>query len=84
MLKNLLLAIGSRTFPSATNIISLNEENISNYQNSIIIIQNTLGQVVKKLSFNKYIDVSDLIQGCYFLQIVLSNGENYKTKFIKQ
>jgi len=68
----------------AANEISLSIENISNYQNSIITIQNTLGQTVKKLSFTKNIDVSDLPQGCYFLQITLSNKEIYKAKFIKQ
>jgi hypothetical protein len=67
-----------------TESISLNIENISNYQNSTITIQNTLGQTVKKIPFSKNIHVSDLAEGCYFLQITLSNGETYKTKFIKQ
>lgn len=72
-------------YPNPTsNTLSLNTDNVSNYQNSTITIQNTLGQTVKKLSFAKNIDVSDLSQGCYFLQITLSNGETYKTKFIKQ
>ncbi len=68
----------------ATNVISLNSESISNYQNSTIIIQNTLGQTVKKISFTKNVDISDLAEGCYFLQILLPSGETYKTKFIKQ
>jgi len=68
----------------ASNTISLNIEETFNYRNSTITIQNTLGQTIKKLSFTKNIDVSDLSEGCYFLQVTLSTGEVYKAKFIKQ
>ena len=68
----------------AINIISLNVSDIVNYQNAAIAIQNSLGQTIKKLSFTKNIDVSDLLAGCYFLQITLVNAKSYKTKFIKQ
>jgi len=67
-----------------SNIILLCFESISDYPNSTVTIQNTLGQTVKKISFTKNIDVSDLAEGYYFLQVVLSNGEMYTTKFIKQ
>lgn len=67
-----------------TDKISLAFNDIPNYENSIITIQNTLGETVKKLSFSKSVYVSDLPQGCYFLQITLQSGEAYKTKFIKQ
>ena len=69
--------------PSA-NAISLNISGVTNYQNSNISIQNTLGETVKKIPFSKDIDISDLAEGCYFLQVTLPNGETYKTKFIKQ
>ncbi len=68
----------------ATNIISLNTNGNNNYQNSTVTIQNTLGQTIKKIPFTKNIDVSDLSEGCYFLQITLQSGEIYKIKFIKQ
>lgn len=72
-------------YPNPTsNTISLNIENISYYQNSTVTIQNTLGQTIKSLPFTKNIDVSELPEGCYFLQIILSNGETYKGKFVKQ
>jgi len=72
-------------YPNPTsNTISLNISGTSNFKNSIITIQNVLGEEIKKLSFAKNIDVSDLPQGYYFLQITLSTGENYKAKFIKQ
>ncbi len=74
-------------FPNpASNTISLNVEGI-NFQNSTITIQNTLGETIKKLlvsnvELSKNIPVSDLPEGCYFLQITLSNGERYKTKLV--
>jgi hypothetical protein len=72
-------------YPNPTaNQISVSIENISDPRNSIITIQNTLGQTVKKTSLTKNVDVSDLSQGCYFIEIILSCGETYKTKFIKQ
>lgn len=72
-------------YPNPTsNTISINFENISNSQNATITIQNVLGEEVKKLSFTKILDVSNLAEGCYFLQVTLQNGENFKTKFIKQ
>lgn len=72
-------------YPNPTsNTISLNIKSVSNYQNSTVTIQNTLGQAVKKISFAKDIDVSDLAEGFYFLQLTLPSGETYKTKFIKQ
>jgi hypothetical protein len=72
-------------FPNpASNSISLNIEGVSNYQSSVITIQNTLGQTVKKLSFTKNVDVADLPQGCYFIQVTLPNNETYKAKFVKE
>jgi hypothetical protein len=72
-------------FPNPTvKTISFNLENTVDFQNSTITIQNALGQTVKKISFSKNIDVSDLPEGYYFLQITLLSGETYKTKFIKQ
>jgi len=72
-------------YPNPTlNTISLNIGGISENKNSIIAIQNILGEEIKKLYFTKNIDVSDLAEGCYFLQITLPGGEIYKTKFIKQ
>ena len=68
----------------ATRTLSLNIKNVFDYQNSSIIIQNTLGETVKKIPFSKDISVSDLAEGCYFLQVTLQNGVIYKTKFIKQ
>lgn len=55
-----------------------------NFSNATIIIQNTLGQTAKQLPFSKYVPVSDLPEGCYFLQIIFESGETFKTKFIKQ
>jgi PKD repeat protein len=71
-------------YPNPTsNSISFQITGVTNYQNSTIVIQNMLGQSVKKLSFANNVDVSDLQQGCYFIQVALSNGEIYKAKFIK-
>jgi hypothetical protein len=66
------------------NEIFLDIENAFGFQSSTISIQNTLGEIVKKLSFTKKIDVSGLAEGCYILRITLLDGETYKTKFIKQ
>jgi trimeric autotransporter adhesin len=67
-----------------TGSFSINVSSIANFQNGTITIQNTLGETVKKISFSKNISVSDLAEGCYFIQVTLQNGETYKTKFIKQ
>jgi len=67
-----------------TENISVATSHTFPFQNSIVTIQNTLGETVKKLSFTKNINVSDLAEGCYFLQITLLNWVTYKTKFIKQ
>lgn len=72
-------------YPNPTsNYISLHIDNTSKSQNDIITIQNTLGQTVKKVFFNRDIDVSDLIQGYYIMKVTLQSGETYETKFIKQ
>lgn len=68
----------------ASNTISLNITGIPNFSNSIITIQNILGDELKKLPFTKDINISELSKGYYFLQITFSSGESYKTKFIKQ
>jgi hypothetical protein len=74
-----------KIYPNPTSkTISLNMERINSYQNSIITIQNTLGQTISKLSFTNSVDVSDLQPGCYFIQATLPTGEIYKNKFIKQ
>jgi sugar lactone lactonase YvrE len=79
--KNLTLNV----YPNPnTGSFSINILGVSNFQNSTVTIQNTLGETVKKISFSKNISVSDLAEGCYFIQVTLQNGETYKTKFIKQ
>jgi hypothetical protein len=68
----------------ASNTISLSINGISNCKNSTITIQNTLGETIKKIPFSKDISVSDLAEGCYFIQVTLQTEETYKAKFIKQ
>jgi hypothetical protein len=69
--------------PSTENISIINA-NVFSFQKSTLTIQNTLGEIVKKLPFTNNIDVSDLAEGCYFIQVTLQNGETLTTKFIKQ
>lgn len=50
-------------------------------------LQDVLGNVIKTQEIKnkeEIIDISNLNEGIYFLQVTLPSGKNYKTKFIKQ
>ncbi|MBP7810081.1 MAG: T9SS type A sorting domain-containing protein [Bacteroidia bacterium] len=49
-----------------------------------IEISNTLGQTVLKLPNNSEIDVSNISNGCYILQITTSDNQRLYSKFVKQ
>jgi hypothetical protein len=68
----------------STNEITLGISDIPGYQNATITIQNILGQPIKKIVYKERIDIFNLTDGCYFLQLVLPGRDIYKTKFIKQ
>lgn len=68
----------------ATNEIFIKTEGINDLQNSAIRIQNTLGQIVRSLSFTQELDISEFTKGFYFLQIVSSKGQVYRARFFKE
>ena len=70
-------------FPNPTTDILTIKTNLF-CGNSVVIVQDMLGTVFKKIPFSQNINVSDLPEGCYFLQIVSKDKNNCKTKFIKQ
>ena len=68
----------------ASNSISLGGRDNSIFQNSSVTIQNKLGEIVLKIPFTDNISLSNLQEGCYFLQLTTKNGETFQSKFIKQ
>jgi hypothetical protein len=73
--------------PSASKItIDVSDILFTNEKNYISLI-NALGQTVLKSSFNSKqteIDVSNLPEGIYFVQVVYPNGLSVMKKIIKQ
>jgi hypothetical protein len=68
----------------ASGIVSLQVKGITDYRNAAISVQNTLGEIVRKQPFSNNIDISNLTQGCYFIQITFLDKEVLKAKFIKE
>ncbi len=77
--------LGLKIYPNPSTVrISVIGSNIFSFQNSTVLIQNTLGETIKQIPFTKDVCVSDLTEGCYFLQVILQSGETYTAKFMKQ
>jgi len=72
-------------FPNpAINTINITIEGVTNYDNSVVSIYNFFGELVKKKSFSKTLDIDDLQTGIYFIMIEFSDKINYCSKFIKE
>ena len=67
----------------SSKTISLSLENSLETQS--IKIYSYLGQEIKVLDFEKNadIDVSDLVNGIYFMELILTNGNSSREKFVK-
>lgn len=82
---NSINEIGSvriKTYPNPCGkIISLSFNTIIG--NSIITIQNALGQTVKQIPYSESINIEELPPGCYFIK-VSSEGQTYYARFIKE
>lgn len=71
-------------YPNPTSsILNITDEQ-NQFQNSVIEIKNTLGQVIISSSFQKEIDMSCLQSGMYFIEMKDYNGNYYSSKIIKE
>jgi len=70
--------------PNPTNDI-ININNISNYKIKKIIVTNVFGQkVVETRIINSQIDISNLSNGVYFVNLISENGNKVSYKIIKE
>ncbi len=71
-------------FPNPTSSALTITDEQNQFQNSSIQIKNTLGQTVLSIPFQKEMDVSQLSNGIYFLQIKTEDKRLMNAKFIKE
>ena len=53
-------------------------------ENGSIVISNMLGQEIFMLQYRNEIDVSQFLNGCYFLNIITTEKQQFHSKFIKE
>ena len=67
--------------PVSLTLTILDKQN--QFRNTNVSIINYLGQIILSIPFSNQIDVSNLLNGVYTIQIKTVNGELYNSKFVK-
>ena len=73
-----------KSYPNPTSRILYISSIDIELSDSQIEIRNTLGETVFKTPFKKEIDVSQFVNGCYFITITNKEKQRFHSKFIKE